>query len=117
MQRELCFLGDSCFKSDPIFVACVHNSQIKFGISYKCRELYRIMFLFLACSLLPHNMSAQSAASVSGTIVDSSGALIPEASVTLRNTDTNVQQATITSSSGTYSIINVAPGNYSIEVT
>lgn len=117
MQRELCFLEDSCLKSEPIFVACVRNSQIKFGISYKCRELYRIMFLFLACSLLPHNMFAQSAASVSGTIEDSSGALVPDASVTLRNTDTNVQQATITSSSGTYSIINVAPGNYSIEVT
>jgi Carboxypeptidase regulatory-like domain len=31
--------------------------------------------------------------------------------------DTNVQQATVTTSAGTYSIINIPPGNYSLEVT
>ncbi len=56
------------------------------------------------------------AASVSGTETDASDAVVQGARISFRNTDTNVEQATLTGSSGTYSVVNIAPGNYTIEV-
>src|SRR3984885_11105683 len=93
------------------------NSESKSDTGCKYRSIFSSILLFLASALFPLNLIAQSAASVSGTVVDSSGAAVPDARVSLKNTGTNVEQATVTSSSGTYSIINVAPGDYSIQVT
>jgi hypothetical protein len=53
---------------------------------------------------------------MSGTVSDASGAIVPAANVTIRNTDTNVEQSTVTGSSGSYSVVNIAPGHYTIEV-
>src|ERR1700733_5822018 len=100
-----------------IFVGGGWNSESKSDTGCKYRSIFSAILLFLASALFPHNLLAQSAASVSGTVVDSSGAAVPDARVSLKNTGTNVEQATVTSSSGTYSIINVAPGDYSIQVT
>lgn len=61
--------------------------------------------------------NAQSAASISGTVTDASGAVISDAQVVITNTATNVQQAAVSSSAGTYSIINVAPGPYNVKAT
>jgi outer membrane receptor protein involved in Fe transport len=100
-----------------IFVGGGWNSGSKSDTGCKYRSIFSIILLFLASALFPLHLLAQSAASVSGTVVDSSGAAVPDARISLRNTGTNVEQATITSSSGTYSIINVPPGDYSIQVT
>jgi hypothetical protein len=70
-----------------------------------------------AAFLMPSSSLAQSSASVSGTVSDASGAVVPDANVVIQNTGTNVQQATVTSASGTYSLINVSPGDYTIAVT
>lgn len=67
--------------------------------------------------LAPPFLRAQSAASVSGSISDSSGARVPGARVTLTNVNTNVQQVSETTDAGTYAFVNVPPGTYNIEVT
>jgi hypothetical protein len=69
---------------------------------------------FALLAVLPHAALAQAAASISGTAADPSGAVLAHATITITNTATNVQQSTVTSSSGTYSIINVSPGSYTI---
>src|ERR1035438_6698633 len=69
----------------------------------------------LCMAVIPiHGQSA--AASVSGTVTDTTGAVVQGARLLFRNTDTNVEQSTLTGSSGSYSVVNVAPGNYTIEV-
>ena len=68
-------------------------------------------------TLLPMAAHAQSAASMSGTVVDTSGAVVVGAQVSVTNTATNVQQMTVTSSSGTYSLISIIPGNYTIKAS
>ena len=55
-------------------------------------------------------------ASLTGLVTDSSGAVLPEAAVTLTNTDTNVSQSATTSSVGYYSFPVVPVGNYSLKV-
>jgi len=57
-----------------------------------------------------------SAASVSGVVTDASGAVVPAAQVILQNSATNVERKTSTGPSGNYSIVNVQPGSYVIEV-
>src|SRR5437868_1070655 len=57
-----------------------------------------------------------SSASLTGLVTDSSGAVMPEAIVTLTNIDTNVSQSTTTSGVGYYSFPVVQVGNYSLKV-
>ena len=53
---------------------------------------------------------AQDVASITGTVTDTTGALIPGASVTLQNTATGATYDTVTNDQGSYTIANVPPG-------
>jgi hypothetical protein len=53
---------------------------------------------------------------ISGTVTDQSGAVIPNASVSVRNVDTNAVRATTTSATGLYQVGGLAPGNYEVTV-
>lgn len=74
--------------------------------------------LTLAClGIATHPIAAQStAASVSGIVTDTSGSVVVAAEIKLHNDATNREQTTTTGPSGTYSIVNVPPGSYVIEV-
>jgi hypothetical protein len=52
-----------------------------------------------------------------GVVKDSSGALIPGATVTVVNRDTNLTRETTTNTEGAYSVINLLPGPYDVKVT
>jgi hypothetical protein len=74
--------------------------------------------VLLVMFLTPLGGRAQSSsAAISGTVTDPSGAVIPEAVVSLTNVDTGTQQQTRSGSAGIYSIINIRPGNYSLQVS
>ncbi len=81
------------------------------------QQTISVLLLSAMMFLLVPGLLGQSSAAVSGSVLDSSGSAVSGASITLTNTDTNVQQASVTSSSGTYAIINIPPGNYSIAVS
>jgi hypothetical protein len=49
-----------------------------------------------------------------GTVKDSSGAVVPNATVTATNLDENTTHETITNSNGDYSLVNALPARYSI---
>jgi hypothetical protein len=55
--------------------------------------------------------------SISGTITDSTGAIIPGASVVLTNTDNNLTFTRTTGSAGEYTFTPIKVGNYSIKVS
>ncbi|HYK21563.1 MAG TPA: TonB-dependent receptor [Pyrinomonadaceae bacterium] len=59
---------------------------------------------------------AQFRAGVQGTVSDTSGALVPDAKVTLQNTETGKTQDTVTSGEGFYRIAGLAPGKYVLTV-
>ena len=52
--------------------------------------------------------------SISGTVTDPAGALVPGAQVTLLNKETGVSQHTVTSNAGLYSFISLNPGVYQV---
>jgi Carboxypeptidase regulatory-like domain/TonB dependent receptor len=70
--------------------------------------------LFIFCAMIA--AQAQFRAGVQGTVSDSSGALVPDAKVTLKNIETGKTQETTTSGEGFYRISGLAPGKYSLEV-
>lgn len=76
------------------------------------------MIAFLCCCLPLTLANAQSAASaqISGTVVDPQGAVVPGAKVTATNSATGVQRSVNTTSTGNYTIPNLAPGTYSVKV-
>src|SRR5436190_8373376 len=59
-------------------------------------------------------VSAQFKAAIQGTVTDTSGALVPEAKVTLVNTETGKSQETTASNEGFYRLSGLAPGKYKL---
>ena len=60
---------------------------------------------------------AQFSSGLQGQVADSTGAVIPSASVTLTNTETGVSQIAATGSQGDYRFISVAPGPYEVSAS
>jgi len=60
--------------------------------------------------------NAQFRAGIQGVITDGSGAVVPGATVTLTNKETNQTQKTESSDDGFYRFTGLAPGNYSVTV-
>ena len=55
-------------------------------------------------------------AAINGTVTDPSGAVIPGATVSLKNIATNVERTTTTNSAGNYVLVNINPGPYTVTV-
>src|SRR4051812_26198323 len=55
-------------------------------------------------------------ATVTGTVKDSGGAVLPGATVTVTNLATNVASTQQTSDTGSYLVVNLIPGRYKVEV-
>lgn len=68
------------------------------------------MWLLALCLGLP--AFAQTFGDISGEVRDSSGALVPGATVTLINVDTNATRNAVSNEAGVYSFPSLRPGNY-----
>lgn len=64
----------------------------------------------------PSAIGQASFGSIVGAVKDSSGAEIPEAKVTIKNNGTNAIFTTKTGSGGSFSALNLNPGNYTVTV-
>ena len=81
---------------------------------------YRSMYLAVVCFFL---MAASCAlaqvdqGSITGTVLDPTGAVVPNASVTLKNTDQGITLTTTSTGSGAYTFNPVRIGHYQVTVT
>src|SRR5205085_3301524 len=78
-----------------------------------CQFTIALAFVFGILALSPTAL-AQVAADLSGTTKDSAGAVIPNASVTARNTATNLSRETQSDEAGRYAFPNLPIGNYEV---
>ena len=72
------------------------------------------------CFGLSGTVAAQAgtaAAALNGTVRDPSGAVVPDATITLTNTRTAFKQVAKSNSTGNYSLVNITPGNYTATVS
>jgi len=78
-------------------------------------RLLQVAFaVFFALVVAAVRMPAQTFGQVTGQITDSSGAAVPDAAVTLKNTATDAVRQTVSTASGDYSFPSLPPGTYSI---
>jgi len=77
----------------------------------------RIVGLVLLCALCYSPLQAQyTTASLGGNVVDASGAAVPDAKVTIRNTGTGFTQDTTTAASGSFLFPRLPVGAYELRV-
>jgi hypothetical protein len=91
-----------------------------FSISQKFILLFRRALLFFALLawilLLPRLARAQYRAGLQGTVTDTTGAVVPNASITILDKETNQTQAVKTDGAGTYTFNRLAPAAYTVTV-
>src|SRR5438552_16065723 len=77
------------------------------------------LLLLLICLLTLGSLApAQTeTATLSGTIMDHTGAVVADAQILVTNSDTNTSIATTTNKSGVYVVSSLKPGRYRLTVT
>jgi hypothetical protein len=73
--------------------------------------VFSAVLLFLGVLL-----NAQAVNGINGTVTDKSSAVVPGAHVTATNAATNIASSAVTSSEGTFTIVGLLPGRYSVAV-
>ncbi|HTU34313.1 MAG TPA: TonB-dependent receptor, partial [Candidatus Acidoferrum sp.] len=77
-----------------------------------------VFALFIFCAVFAVNTHGQSLISgdITGTLTDPSGAIVPNASVTVKSVDTGATNVTTTTTAGAYRFSLLKPGQYVVEV-
>jgi Carboxypeptidase regulatory-like domain len=81
------------------------------------KSLFFMVVLYLALGVSANAQSGGSSTSVTGTVVDQTGAVVPNATVEIRNPVSAFQRTTSTDSAGKFSIPNVPFNPYHVTVT
>jgi len=81
----------------------------------------KLLFSFFAIPALIVSVvspaSAQTTASIKGTVTDASGAVVAGAKITVKNPSLGIARTTETNESGDYEVPALPPGTYSVEVS
>ncbi len=90
-------------------------------VSLSMYERWIVVFTLLfgaafVLALFPSPAWAQATAALNGTVRDSAGAVVTEATVVLHNRDTNLDRTVMTNSTGVYVMPDLQPGNYDLKV-
>jgi hypothetical protein len=88
----------------------------KLSLHDRATKLIQALPLFLLLLLLSLTVLAQSTASMSGTVSDSSKAAIPGATVTVRNLETSIMREAVTNAEGRYTFFSLQVGRHEIRV-
>src|SRR5438128_362196 len=75
-----------------------------------------VLAFLLMCSLTMTALGQVTTGSLSGTVSDPSGAIVPGATVTLVNNATGAERSAISNSTGTFDFQALQPGTYTISV-
>jgi hypothetical protein len=78
-------------------------------------RLSLVLLIIVFCGLFcPVGSSAQTNATLSGTILDSTGGALPGVTVTVTNADTNLVRTSVTDAEGRYVLAALPPGTYNV---
>ena len=73
-----------------------------------------LTLVVIACFLLSLPLAAQFSSAVEGTVMDSSKAVVPTVTLTLKNVDTGISSTTVTSGSGYYRFPSLPSANFTL---
>ncbi len=92
-----------------------HDAFSRKGPLAICKAAPFYLFL-LVCFWFQNGLQAQTVSSITGTITDSSGAIVANATVTVTNNATNVTKKVTSNSAGSYTVSDLLPGTYTVRV-
>ena len=75
-----------------------------------------LITVLLLCANVAFGQAQSNAADLQGTVKDSTGAVVANATVTARNPGTNLTRNATTNDEGLYRIVNLPPGDYEVTV-
>ena len=76
-----------------------------------------LCLMFLLAGVMTGYAQSQGTGQISGTVADSTGAIVPNATVTLVSQATNQPQTTTSSSDGLYRFVLLQPGQYTVKTS
>ena len=82
--------------------------------SIKALSVAVMAFVFSLCSILPVMAQTSGNGNIVGTVTDPSGAVVPNATVVVTNTDTGVSRTLTTNGDGLYAANFLQPGHYEV---
>jgi iron complex outermembrane recepter protein len=85
----------------------LHISSVRFNVN----ALALMLCVFTTAAL------AQSLSTISGSVKDPTGAVVVQAVVSITDSKTSTKKQTVTDDAGAYSFTDVAPGDYTMEVS
>ena len=92
-------------------------SKLRFRQRTKTILAAAVLILFCGC-LAGHRAVAQAAnGSISGTVTDTSGAVIPHAKVTLEDVQTEVKTYSVSNAAGFFNFSDLSPATYTVTIT
>jgi len=86
----------------------------EFSLFQKCAVLCIAVLALLAALAAPAFAQNAGAGTITGTLSDPSGAFVPGAAVTIRNTDTAIERRIDSNEAGVYSPPFPPPGHYEV---
>ena len=73
-----------------------------------------VLTVLVLISFSPRALEQSETGQVASTVYDPTGAVIPNAKITVKSTATGFERQTTSSSAGTYTITNLQPGRYTV---
>jgi hypothetical protein len=92
----------------PNFLRVLRNSQLQ-------KHILLGLVIGMALLFAPTFSLAQGLSGITGTITDTSGAVVPGVTITITNNDTNVVHTAVSTSVGTYFVTDLNPGTYTVK--
>ena len=80
------------------------------------KKLLQVLFVSALLIALSNPASAQFDSALEGTVADASGAVIPDAEITITHVEQGVARVVFTNASGYFRMADLAPGDYEVEV-
>jgi len=82
---------------------------------YLAAAMFSLMLLY--CTTMPLHAQTTTLGTVNGVVTDPSNAVVPDATVTIKDTATGQTRTTTTNSAGRYVFVSVNPGKYDITIS
>src|SRR6266404_2795080 len=79
-----------------------------------CSRLVVLLFLLTGPCLLPSAFGQSTSATLSGTVEDANGAVVPGTTVTATNVATTLQRQAVTNTQGSFTLPLLPPGAYTL---
>src|SRR4029079_58286 len=101
------------------FSGCAQCAQRRMRMAKHLRwapDIRSILALIICLSLLGATFAQTQNGTINGRVLDSSGAVVPGAAITLTNSDSGTQAKVQSSGEGNFTFAGVAPGRYKLSV-